>query len=289
MSRKNVSHFTGLIAGITVWAVFVAGSGSAFSYDVVSGFRGGSLSGSVKLIGTPPPARIFHLIVSPNPDFCGRISDGKGNRLLPEFRVGSDGGFADVVVALVGVPRGKPFDYEPSIEVRDCRMGPWVTPVRPRLPFAMVNRDPIAHDIQGYTLKGSYTFPMFNQPIEPLQTSSRPIRFRPGHYLFRTQCGVHAFMQSWGIAVTNPYFAVTGENGKFEISDIPPGEYDLIVWHPHMAIQASTVRIEADSASTVAFEFDAGEAGIPLHDLQTGYRFDTVPQPHQIPPPLELQ
>ncbi len=49
-------------------------------------FNGGTLTGKVSLNGTPPPTRIFHLIFSPNIDFCTKISDGKGNRLLKAFR-----------------------------------------------------------------------------------------------------------------------------------------------------------------------------------------------------------
>jgi hypothetical protein len=84
----------------------------------------------VLLDGRPPPARIFHLIFSPNIDLCRSISDGKGNRLLKEFLVDGEGGLAGVVVAVVGVSKGKRFDYTPELRLKDCRIGPFVTPVR---------------------------------------------------------------------------------------------------------------------------------------------------------------
>lgn len=34
------------------------------------------------------------------------------------------------------------------------------------------------------------------------------------------QCGFHTYMESWELAVDNPYYAVTGEDGRFEITDI---------------------------------------------------------------------
>jgi hypothetical protein len=46
------------------------------------------------------------------------------------------------------------------------------------------------------------------------------------------QCGFHAYMESWAMAVNNPYYALTDENGAFSIENIPPGTYQLVVWHP---------------------------------------------------------
>ena len=52
--------------------------------------------------------------------------------------------------------------------------------------------------------------------------------------VFVMQCGFHAYMESWGLAVRNPYFAKTDEAGPFTITDVPPGTYKLVVWHPYI-------------------------------------------------------
>lgn len=261
-----------------------------WGYEVAPVSDGGTLRGRVFLQGTPPPARIFHLIFSPNIDFCSAISDGKGNRLLKEFDVGAGGALKDVIVALVGVEKGKPFDHVPVIDIEHCRMTPFVTPVRNGRPIRLINRDPIAHDVQAYSLKGAYTYAMFNKRMLPQTEAAKKVRLRKGHYLFRTQCGVHDFMQSWGMAVGNPYFAVSGPEGQFEITDIPPGKYHAIAWHPHLSIQAKEVTVPPSGEVSVDFVFDAEEVEIPLHDLQEGYRLNTVLQPrHLVPPSVELQ
>ena len=46
------------------------------------------------------------------------------------------------------------------------------------------------------------------------------------------QCGFHAYMESWAMAVNNPYYALTNANGLYKIDNIPPGTYQLVVWHP---------------------------------------------------------
>ncbi|NIQ02832.1 MAG: tetratricopeptide repeat protein, partial [Nitrospinaceae bacterium] len=56
-------------------------------YTVISVDDGGTLKGRVTLQGPIPKPRSFHLIHSPNIEFCSRISDGKGHRLLFDFSV----------------------------------------------------------------------------------------------------------------------------------------------------------------------------------------------------------
>ncbi len=260
------------------------------AYEVADVTLGGTLRGRVFLKGTPPPAKIYHLIFSPNIEFCSSISDGKGNRLLREFRASADGGFQDVVVAVVGVQAGKPFGFTPKIEIENCRISPFVTPVRNHHPISITSNDPVTHDIQAYTMRGEYTYAMFNKPAPEGTDVLKEVRLRKGHYIFRTQCGVHDYMQSWGIAVGNPYFSKTDNEGYFEITDIPPGTYFVIAWHPRMDIEARRITIRPGGQVVTTFEFDAKEVKIPIHDLQTTYRLDTALQPHHlVPPSVELQ
>lgn len=266
---------------------------ASWGYEEIEVASGGTLTGKVFLKGEPPPPRIYHLIFSPNIDFCIRISDGRGNRLLREFRVAEDGGLQDVIVAVVGIEKGKPFNFTPAINIEDCRIAPFVTPVRNDHPISLVNKDPVMHNIQGYTLADGATFAtfaMFNAALGPENAATKEIRLRKGHYLFRTQCGQHDFMQSWGMAVGNPYFAVTGSDGSFTIPDLPPGTYDVMAWHPHMKVRVGSVTAPEEGKAALNFEFDASEVVIPLHDLQTEYRLENYLQPEQlVPPAVELQ
>lgn len=42
--------------------------------------------------------------------------------------------------------------------------------------------------------------------------------------------GAHGWMLGWIYVVDNPYYALTGADGKFSITDVPPGEYSLVAW-----------------------------------------------------------
>jgi hypothetical protein len=279
-----------IAAAVLSGGLLFVGELTVWAYEEIQVTEGGTVAGKVSFNGPVPPARIFHMVFSPNIDFCSQISDGKGNRLLKEFQVSPDGGFQYVVVAVVGVPRGKKFDYTPEISLQTCQVGPFVIPIRNQHPIQIVNKDPVTHDLQGYTLLDDYTFEMFNKPMVGDSTAVKQIQLRKGHYIFRTQCGVHDFMQSWGMAVGNPYFAVTGPDGSFTIPDLPPGTYDVIAWHPYMKVQAQKVTVPADGKVSLNFQFDASEVQIPLYNLQTNYRLQTALDMIPLKPPaVELQ
>ncbi|MGZ8380508.1 MAG: carboxypeptidase regulatory-like domain-containing protein [Nitrospira sp.] len=223
----------------------------ARAYEVIDVQHGGTVEGTVTLSGVVPEPKGFNLITFPDPVYCGRISNGRGWRLLPDFVVDFHGGLKDTIVLLEGVESGKPFEVSvPLIEARDCMFQPFMTIVRNGHAVEVVNMDPVMHDIQGYeTSLEAGTRVLFNTPLvmnhqhrrgdlhalhnhAPGKSLVGPIYLNKGRRTFYMQCGFHAYMESWAMAVNNPYYALTDERGKFSIDNIPPGTYQLVVWHP---------------------------------------------------------
>lgn len=33
------------------------------------------------------------------------------------------------------------------------------------------------------------------------------------------------------LVIPHPYYAVTDENGQFELTDVPSGDYEIVAWH----------------------------------------------------------
>lgn len=221
------------------------------AYEVVEVRDGGTVTGAIALVGSVPAPKGFNLVTFPDPEYCGRISDGNGWRLLHNFTADTAGSLKDVVVMLDGVEAGKSFDLSvPRVEARDCRFSPFVTVVRDGHAVEVVNMDPVMHDVQAYEtslLLGARV--LFNSPLPmnphhkrgdihathrhlPGQSMLERIHLSKGRRIFVMQCGFHAYMESWALAVTSPYYAITDGAGRYTIENIPPGTYRLVAWHP---------------------------------------------------------
>jgi hypothetical protein len=224
----------------------------AFSYEEITVTNGGTITGKVTLAGKEPPALAYSLVTNPDTDFCGRISTGTGWRLLDEFQVASDGGLQNTVVFLEGAYQGKPFTQAgpAKVTVEDCLFTPWVSVVKDQQPLHIVNMDPIIHDVQIYETAPFGTKIMLHRPLRlnPFHPKDRikdhqhnpgeamidTVQFSRGRRIFYLECGFHTYMQGWGLAVDNPYYAITDEQGNFTIPDVPEGVYTLVAWHPGM-------------------------------------------------------
>ena len=289
MNTDLIKHVLQLTLAI---AVSVSAS-EAFSYDVIDVEHGGVIEGTVTLEGTVPEPKGFNLITFPDPQYCGRISNGRGWRLLHDFVVGPNAGLKDAIVLLEGVEAGKPFEVSvPLIEARDCMFQPFVTIVRNGHAVEVINMDPVMHDIQGYeTSLEAGARVLFNTPLvmnhqhnrgdlhaihnhAPGKSLVGPVYLNKGRRTFYMQCGFHAYMESWAMAVNNPYYALTDENGKFTLEQVPPGTYQLVVWHPQTGPGLSRmVTVRADGRLTEQLSLPAPKGPRSAYKVVDNPRF----------------
>ena len=82
--------------------------------------------------------------------------------------------------------------------------------------------------------------------------------------IFVMQCGFHAYMESWGMAVGNPYFAITQADGTFSLHDVLPGDYTLAAWHPGVGTtMEKKVTVPAKQMVRADFVFESLRDGVP--------------------------
>lgn len=227
----------------------------AAAYEEIAVVKGGALAGTVLLVGKVPTPKGYNLTTLPDAVYCGRISDGRGWRLLQPFNAGPNGEFRQVVVLLEDIEKGKPFgEYTPPrIEAIDCRFMPFVTLVRDLHDVVVVNMDPAMHDIQAYETSQLGPRVLFNVPLPiskryPHQAglsahvskhyegtpTTQTVRMTKGRRTFTMQCGFHSYMESWALVVDHPYYTITDNEGRFQLTDIPAGTYTVKLWHPYL-------------------------------------------------------
>jgi hypothetical protein len=229
----------------------------AWAYESITVVNGGTVKGMVSFTGELPNASAFKLHRYPDQGYCGALSDGSGYRLLHEVLVGPHGGLKDVIVTIEGVTSGKPFELEETkLEANICQFVPYVSVMRNERPLIVKNLDSVSHDLQVYERDWEHIFIMFHRPALTKGGTQDLIRFTGDRRGVIMQCGMHPYMQGHGLAVDNPYYAVTGSEGTFDIRDLPAGTYRIKAWHPTLGEQERALTVAAGENSSVDFTFN---------------------------------
>ena len=203
---------------------------------------GGTIQGKVVYHG---PVKTRTVLPTKDKNVCGGI------RKEPLVVVGEGGAVRDSVVFLKDVAAGKPWpeatSARPVLDQEKCRFEPHVQVAR-RGRIDIVNSDPVLHNTHGYYGKRT----AFNVAL-PIQGGKVTKLLRsPGEV--RIDCDAHGWMLAWIYVVDNPYFAQTGEDGAFSITDVPPGEYTLAVWQETLGLAEMPVTVAADGTTEVPVE-----------------------------------
>jgi hypothetical protein len=73
--------------------------------------------------------------------------------------------------------------------------------------------------------------------------------------VFTVKCDVHPWMNAYIGVFTHPFFAVTGPDGKFSISGLEPGTYELTAWHEKLGTQTASITVGANDKKAQDFKF----------------------------------
>jgi hypothetical protein len=244
----------------------------AAKYEEAAVENGATLTGKVTFKGTVPPPKKFELAKFAQQEFCGQISDGNGNRDLVMVRTGADGGLGDVVVSIEDVEAGKPFPSgSTDVKIETCQFfvenGPsnMVGVVRSKTDFNVTNGDAdpsdpktaegVLHNPHGFDVKGSQRITVFNIGLPTKGGKMNQDLKRLKGESLHLVCDQHEYMQNFFKTVENPYYAVVNPDGTFSIDQIPPGTYEVSVWHPLLGEKEMEITFEAGKSVTQNFEF----------------------------------
>lgn len=223
-------HRTYCLPFLCCFALLAHATPGHADYEVIDVSDGGIVKGQAVWKGSIPklpPLKVFADL-----DTCGTQVPS------PVLRIDQGtNGIQEVLVYLERVERGKTPEAAYPLRMgkssthpagRDCQFERQIIPFVRTSEVALTNFEPILHNPHLF----NDTHSVFNiaMPTANREIATKLVRAR-GVGL-RLQCDVHVHMNAWAAAFDHPYFAVTDEQGRFEIGGIPPGSYTLVAWHP---------------------------------------------------------
>lgn len=197
----------------------------------------GTIAGFVRVDSVP---QLVMVEVSTDRPVCGDEVEDRATQ------VDSSGGVANAVIVVTGVP-WTTAPPAPVINNKDCYFEPRVQVAQTGSQVTITSEDQTLHTTHAYDDRART---MFNVAIPiPGMRIQRPLR-RPG--IVRVECDSHRWMRGW-VSVTDDTAGVTGPDGRFEISGVPPGTYEVTVWHERYEGASQSVTVTPGGVAEAIF------------------------------------
>lgn len=200
---------------------------SCFGAGVLSAQGTGSVTGTI----TTTARGLAPVRVTIDQKVCGAE--------LPDqaIVVNGQGELANAVVILTGLKRAGA--AETTITNDKCSFAPRVQIVRPNANVKTTSKDPILHTTNAQLENGRTLFNVA-LPIAGL-TISKPVGAAGN---VRLSCNTHPWMRGW-MVMTDDAAAITGADGRFTIDNVPPGTYELRIWHESLKSAPQKITVAA--------------------------------------------
>lgn len=220
----------------------------AADYQAIPVDNGGSVAVFVRFSGAAPAGET--LTVTKDMEVCGKAVPKE------DLVVDAQGGLQNAVVFLENIARGKKGSPTPlTVANQGCRFLPHVQSGRIGETLTVTNGDAVSHNTHIYVRSQGGNRTVFHKILPDKGSSHSDSRALRAEGVYEVKCDAHAFMTGWMALFSHPYHAVTSANGKAMLSDIPPGEYSIAVWHESLGEKRQRVVIEPGGSASIEFSF----------------------------------
>jgi len=112
------------------------------------------------------------------------------------------------------------------------------------------NKDNIRHHVYSFSPSKVFELPLYSG------TPAAPVLFDKAGQV-TLGCNIHDWMLGYIYVADTPYFAKSAKDGKTQITDLPPGEYSVRIWHPDMkgGEEATIRKVKLDAAEGTDVEW----------------------------------
>jgi plastocyanin len=237
------------VAGCKKAAPNEGGSQPAAQYTQIDPATAATVSGTIHFAGKmPAPVQI---------DMAQDPACNLGPTNYSEQYVGKNGNLQNVFIYIKDGLGNKLYPAPSTpvvIDQKGCRYTPHVVGVMVGQPVRFTNSDPTMHNIHMIpTVSGNQTVDISQAPNGAPDTRA----FAQPELMMPVRCNNHPWMQAFINVSANPFFAVSDENGHFEIKGLPPGTYTIVADHEVLGQQTATVTVGAKQAASQDFTFAA--------------------------------
>ena len=206
----------------------------------------GSIAGKVSFTGTVPPAE--KVKTSADPKCAAMHKEGLEKQAIAV----KDGGLAHAFVYLKSGVTGT---YPPPataavLDQQGCTYHPHVIGVQVNQDITIRNSDDTLHNIHPRpTVNTEFNIGQARKGMEATR------KFDKEEVMIPVGCDVHPWMRSYISVLSHPFFAVTNEDGTYEIKNVPPGEYEVEVFHEKLKTQTGKATVKAGEPAKVDLTF----------------------------------
>ena len=137
-----------------------------------------------------------------------------------------------------------------AMDQKGCIYTPHVVGMRVGGKIQVQNSDPTSHNVNVRSRA--------NDGMNPIQPpGSKPVEWSPTKKELGAsfECSLHPWMRAYVCVVDQPWFAVTGPDGAFTLSSVPPGDYILEAWHEKYGKRTAKVSLEPGGSGSATFTF----------------------------------